>query len=41
MWIFVYLTMLGAVTVRVRYTDGMEINLIGWLDVLLRKRGEK
>lgn len=31
---------LGAVTIKVKYKDGLEINYIGWLDTLVKKWGD-
>jgi len=36
--IFVYLLFLGAASLRASWTDGLEVTLIGWVEVLQRRR---
>ena len=41
LWVMLYLLSLGTLSIRVRYTDGLEINLVGWPDALMNRRKHK
>jgi hypothetical protein len=38
MWVGLWLVTLGALSIHVSYTDGLDIDLHGWLDAIMRKR---
>lgn len=37
LWLIFYIVLLGAVSVKVKYSDGLSLNFKGWLDYLLTK----